>query len=57
LLCFVTVPARVLAEADVDAWLKDALARALEANERSEQTAAELREQNERLREANVRAA
>ncbi len=34
MLCQVTVPAGVLAEADADAWLKDALARALEANER-----------------------
>ena len=46
-----TVLAGVVAEADADAWLKEALARALEANERWEQTAAELREENARLRE------
>jgi transposase len=46
----VTVPAGVLAEADADAWLKEALARALEASERWEQAAAGLREENARLR-------
>jgi transposase len=51
LLCFVAVPAGVFAEADADGWLRDALARALEANERWEQTAAELRAENARLRE------
>jgi transposase len=50
LLCFVT---GVVAEADADAWLKDALARALEANERWEQLAAEFREENARLRAEN----
>jgi hypothetical protein len=38
----------VLAEADADAWLRDALARALEANERWVQTAAELRKRTSR---------
>ena len=33
------------AEADADAWLQDALARALEANERWEQLAADCREE------------
>lgn len=28
-VCFVAVPAGVLAEADADAWLKDALAQVL----------------------------
>jgi transposase len=51
LLCFVTAAAAVLAEADADASLRDALARALEANQRWEQCAAELRAENERLRE------
>jgi hypothetical protein len=46
----VTVPAGVLPKAGADAWLKEALARALEAGERWEQTAAELREENARLR-------
>jgi transposase len=62
LLCFVTVLAGVVAEADADAWLREGLARALEANERWEQLAAELREENawlraenERLREENAR--
>ena len=45
----------MLAEADADAWLKEALARALEANERQEQTAAELRAENARLREELAR--
>jgi transposase len=51
----VTVAAGVAAEADVDAWLRDGLARALEANERWERSAAELREENARLREENAR--
>ena len=55
LLCFVTVRAGVAAEADADAWLKDALARALEANERWEQLAADFREENARLRAENQR--
>jgi transposase len=55
LLCFVTVWAGVVAEADADAWLRDALARALEANERWEQLAAEFREENARLRAENER--
>src|SRR6266487_3095163 len=38
-----------------DAWLKEALSRALEANERSERTAAELRAENARLRDELVR--
>ena len=41
----------MLAEADADVSLLDALARALEANRRWEQFAAELRAENERLRE------
>jgi transposase len=55
LLCFVTAAAAVLAEADADASLRDALARALEANQRWEQCAAELRAENERLREELAR--
>jgi transposase len=55
LLCFVTVPAGVVAEVDADAWLRDGLARALEANARWERLAAELREDNERLRTENER--
>lgn len=55
LLCFVTALAGATAEADADAWLSDALARAMEANQRWEQLAAEFREENERLREENAR--
>ncbi len=43
LLCCVVVAAGVLAEADADASLRDALARALEANERLARLAEELR--------------
>lgn len=46
-----TVVAGVLPEADADAGLGDVLARVLEANERWEQLAAELREENAQLRE------
>jgi hypothetical protein len=43
------------AEADADAGLRDVLARVLEANERWEQLAAELRaEENAQLREENA---
>jgi transposase len=52
LLCFV---AGVVAETDADAWLKEALARALEANERWERAAAELRAENARLRDELAR--
>jgi transposase len=52
LLCLVT---GVVAEADADAWLKEALSRALEANERWERTAAELRAENARLRDEPAR--
>jgi cell shape-determining protein MreC len=55
LLCFVSVLASVVAEAGADAWLRDGLARALEANERWEQLAAEFREENARLRAENER--
>jgi hypothetical protein len=55
LLCRVAVAAGVVAEADADAWLKEALTRALEANERWERTAAELRAENARLRGELVR--
>lgn len=41
-------------EADADAWLGDALARAVEANQRWERLAGELREENARLRERDV---
>jgi transposase len=51
----VAIPAGVLAEADADVWLRDALARALGANERCEQLAAEFREENARLRAENER--
>jgi hypothetical protein len=51
----VTITVGVAAEADADAWLRDALARALEANQRWERSAAELREENARLREENAR--
>jgi transposase len=55
LLCFVAAAAGVLAEADADASLRDALARALAANQRWEQFAAGLRAENERLRVENAR--
>jgi transposase len=55
LLCFVSVLASVVAEAGADAWLRDGLARALEANERWELLAAEFREENARLRAENER--
>jgi hypothetical protein len=56
LLCFVSAAAGVLAEADAEAAsLRDALARALEANQRWEQTAAELREDNAWLCQELVR--
>ncbi|SRR6266704_1583209 len=42
----VKVLAGVVAEADADAWLRDALDRALEANQRWERLARELREEN-----------
>ena len=45
----------MLADAGVVARQEEALARALEANERWERTAAELREENARLREENAR--
>jgi transposase len=50
----VTVLAGVAAEADAEAWLRDALARALEANQRWEKLAGELREENARLRERDA---
>ena len=50
-----TAVAGVLAEADADAGLRDVLARVLEANERWEQLAAELRAENAQLREENAR--
>ena len=55
LLCFVTAGAGVVAEADADACLEDALARALGANERWEQLAGELRAENAWLRAENER--
>ena len=55
MLCFVTAVAGVLAEADADAGLRDVLARVLEANERWERLAAELRVENAQLREENAR--
>jgi transposase len=45
LLCCVAIVAGVVAEADADALLRDALARALEANERLARLAEELREE------------
>lgn len=45
----------MLAEADADASLRDALAQALKANQRWEQSAAGLRAENERLRAENAR--
>jgi transposase len=54
LLCFVSAAAGVLAEAAADASLEDVLAGALEANRRWEQLAAELRADNQRLREENA---
>jgi transposase len=50
----VTVPAGVVAEVDADAWLRDALARALEANQRLEKLVGELRAENARLRERDA---
>ena len=44
----------MLAETDADASLRDALARALEANRRLAQVAEELRADNQRLREENA---
>ncbi len=55
MLCFVTAVAGVLAEAGTDAGLRDVLARALEANERWEQLAAELRAENAQQRVENAR--
>jgi hypothetical protein len=55
LLCFVAAAAGVLAEAGADASVEDALARALEANRRWEQFAAELRAENEQLQAENAR--
>ena len=52
MLCLV---AGVVAEADADAWLEEALSRALDANERWERTAAELRAENARLRDELAR--
>ena len=46
LLCLVTAGAGVVAEADADAPLRDALAAALEANERLARVAEELRAEN-----------
>jgi transposase len=54
LLCVVAAAAGVLAEADADVSLRDALARALEASRRWEQCAGELRAENERLRAENA---
>jgi len=51
LLCFVTVVAGAIAEADAAAPLRDVLAAALEANERLARLAEELRAENARLRE------
>jgi len=51
LLCFVTVVAGAIAEADADAPLRDVLAATLEANERLARLAQELRAENDRLRE------
>jgi transposase len=51
----VTVSVGVVAEADADAWLRDALAQALEANERWERLAGQLREENAGLRAENAR--
>ena len=55
LLCFVTVLAGVIAEADADAPLRDVLAAALDANERLARLADELRAENARLREELAR--
>jgi transposase len=55
LLCFVTVLAGVVAEAEADAPLRDVLAAALEANERLARVAEELRAENARLREELAR--
>ena len=50
-----TAVAGVPAEADACAVLRDVLARVLEANERWEQLAAELRAENAQFREENAR--
>jgi transposase len=55
LLSFVAAAAGVLVEADADGSLRDALAAALEANERLARVAEELRAENERLREELAR--
>src|SRR5205823_4414747 len=49
------VPAGVVAEADAEAWLRCALAGAVEANGRWERLAAELRGENAGLRGENER--
>ena len=55
LLCFVTVLAGVIAEADADAPLREVLAAALEAHERLARLADELRADNAQLREELAR--
>ena len=55
MLCFVTVGAGVVAEADAGASLRDVLAAALEANERLARVAEELTAENARRREENAR--
>ena len=51
-----TVPAAgVDAEADAEAWLRDVLARVVEANERWERLAGQSREENAALRADNER--
>jgi hypothetical protein len=55
LLCFVTVLAGVIAEADADAPLREVLAAALEANERLARLADELRAGNAQPREEPTR--
>jgi hypothetical protein len=51
----VAVAAGVIQEADADASLTEALAAALEANERLARLAGDLRAENTRLREENAR--
>jgi transposase len=54
LVAVVAVSVGVAVAADADAGLRDALAQALEANERWERLATRLREENERLRERDA---
>jgi transposase len=57
LLCCVTVTAGVVPDSDAEASLRDVLAAALDANRELARLAAELRQENERLRAENAEQA